>query len=546
MPHLASSFEAPRAVKRLLDPLTQLLGVPVAVQASANTPAWPDPGREAHAILHRAFPERGECPLLADPDTIPVNGDPPTTPCPLGLTVRRFALPLGESQTGLLTVGPYFKRAQDRQALAGRSKAADAALAILPGLSPERHAILKNFYREFATFVGSAAKAGAAKETFLANMSHELRTPLNGIMGMLSLLLQSELPERQRRFLELAMDASNQLLGVVNDLLEMTNISMGRLELADEPFALRQGLAPLFAAWAEEAQGRGLDFAAEVDADVPEELTGDLARLRQILLNLIGNAVKFTPNGSVSVRVSLQPAAGNPDEAVLLFCVRDTGIGIPKEKQQVIFESFTIGEHFLNKRFGNTGLGLSISKEIVEKMGGSLSLDSAPGQGSVFSFCAAFRRATPLGAVSPARPLPFICQGAVIAYAEDEPVSRLLVRRILEDRGYVPLVVESVTGLLAALAAKPVDMVLMDVQMPEMDGLETTARIRSGAVPGVAPDIPIIGLSASADARARDRGLAAGMDGYIVKPVTRKRLIEAVETALSRTYAANHLISTPG
>ncbi|WP_428559829.1 MAG: ATP-binding protein [Solidesulfovibrio sp. DCME] len=546
MPYLGTSIEAPRAIKRLLDPLTQLLGVPVAIQASANTPAWPDPGREAHAILHREFAERGECPILGDPDVIPLNGDPPTAPCPLGLTVRRFSLPLAESQTGLLTVGPYFKRDQDRQALCGRSKAADAALAILPGLTPERHAILKTFYREFAAFVGSAAKAGAAKEIFLANMSHELRTPLNGIMGMLSLLLQGELPERQRQFLELAMDASNQLLGVVNDLLEMTNISLGHLELADEPFSLRAGLAPLFTACAEQARARGLDFTATVDADVPEELSGDLTRLRQILLNLIGNAMKFTPEGAIAVRVSLQPTTANPGEAALLFCVRDTGVGIPKEKQQVIFERFAIGEHFLNKRFGKAGLGLSISKEIVEKMGGSVSLESAPGQGSAFSFCATFRRTAPSGTLSPTRPSPFICQGAVIAYAEDEPVSRLLVRRILEDRGYTPLVTESAAGLMELLSERSVDLVLMDVQMPGLDGLEITARIRSGALAGVAPDLPIIGLSAHGEAEARNRWLAAGLSDYIVKPVTRKRLLEAVETVLSRTPAANHLLSTTG
>lgn len=544
MAHLASRAEAPRSVRRILDSLTQLLGVPVAVQAAADAPAWPDPGREAHAILHQEFQELGDCPILADPDAIPTNGEPPTACCPLGLTVRRFALPLTEAQTGLLTVGPYFKRPQDRQNLYGRSKAGDAALALLPCLPPDRHAILKNFYRDFASFVGAATMAGAAKEIFLANMSHELRTPLNGIMGMLSLLLQGELSERQRQFLELAMDASNQLLGVVNDLLEMTNISMGRLELVDGPFGLRQGLEPLFAACAEDAARRGLRFSATVDDDVPEALSGDLARLRQVLVNLIGNAVKFTQEGSVSVHVSAQPDACGSDRAKLLFCVRDTGIGIPDEKHQLIFERFAIGESFLNKRYGKTGLGLSISKEIVEKMGGSLCLESTPGFGSVFSFSAVFGRTRPETQAVAEQAAPYICRGAVIAYAEDEPVSRLLVRRILEDRGYVPLLADSARKLLELLAVRPVDLVLMDVQMPGLNGLETTAHIRSGAAPGVSPDIPIIGLSAYAGVDDRQRGLAAGMDDYITKPVTRNRLLEAVEAILARKPASKSLKST--
>ncbi|WP_300161311.1 ATP-binding protein [Solidesulfovibrio sp.] len=537
MPHLASSAEAPRVLKRLLDPLTLLLGIPATVQASAEEPAWPDPGREAHVILHREFADRGPCPLLESSKTIPLDGGPPTTPCPLGLTVRRFALPLGEGRTGLLTIGPYFKQPEARQALFGHSAAANAALALLPCVPADRHDLLKTFYREFAAFAGAAAKAGAAKQTFLANMSHELRTPLNGIMGMLSLLLQGELPERHRQFLDLAMDASNQLLGVINDLLEMTNISMGRLDLADEPFALRQGLAPLFAACAEDAARRGLDFSAVVADDVPDDLTGDLTRLRQVLLNLIGNAVKFTQHGSVEVRVCAEPP-GPGQEGVVLCCrVRDTGIGIPKEKQQLIFEGFAIGEEFLNKRYANSGLGLSISKEIAEKMNGGLRLESAPGMGSEFTFTARLRRAAPV------TPAAFRCHGAVIACAEDEPVNQLLVRSILEDQGYVALVADSARNLLEILASTRVDMVLMDMQLPEADGLELAARIRSGGLPSTEADVPIVGLSAQAPAEEHARWQAAGIRDHIVKPVTRQRLLDAVSQALAGSRSTDGLKS---
>lgn len=538
----APRAETPRSLKRLLDPLTQLLGVPVVVQCAANAPTWPDPGREAHRILHEAFPERGSCPILRDPGSIPLDGGASPECCPLGLTVRCFNLPFVKTGAGILKVGPYFLDPADRQALLGHSAAADAALALLPCLSQSRHQLLKVFAREFASFAGSAAKAGAAKEIFLANMSHELRTPLNGIMGMLSLLLQGELPDRQRQFLELAMDASNQLLGVVNDLLEMTNISMGRLDIVEEAFSLRQGLSGLFAACAEDAARRGLTFSAELDADVPDALCGDMDRLRQILLNLIGNAVKFTQKGSVTVQVSRQPVADARGNAVLVFRVRDTGIGIPKERQRLIFERFAIGEDFLNKRYGKMGLGLSISKEIVEKMGGALSLESTPGQGSVFSFTAVFRQHAPRTEAA-ALGASYICHGAVIAYAEDEPVSQLLVRRILEDRGYVPLLAASASNLLDILTTTAVDMLLLDVELPETDGLEITSRIRAGAIPEIAADIPIIGLSTSTATEDRNRGLEAGMTDYITKPVTRKRLLDAVELALAGTPVANGLKS---
>ncbi len=542
------STEMPLAFKRLLDPLAALLGIPVSVAASAAVNVWPDPGFEAHGVLHREFPEFGPCPLLAHPEAMPLDSSFAAANCPLGLTVRRFALPLGDDRTGVLTLGPFFLHAADREKLAGRSAAADAALDLLPYVPADRHAHLRTFYEEFTSFAGMAVTAGAAKEIFLANMSHELRTPLNGIMGMLSLLLQGELATRQRQFLELAMEASHQLLGVVNDLLELTNISMGRLELAEIPFGLRQGLSGLLTACAEDAVRRGLSFSAAIDDDVPEALVGDLARLRQVLLNLIGNAIKFTEKGAVSVHVSQRSDVRRAGACSLRFCVRDTGIGIAPEKQGLIFERFAIGEEFLNKRYGKAGLGLSISKEIVEKMGGTMRLESAPGQGSAFSFTALFRlgdAAARLGAAACGKPAPYICQGAVIAYAEDEPVSQLLVRRILEDRGYVPVLADTGEGLLKILETRPVDLVLMDIQMPGICGIETTLRIREGHIPGLPPDIPVIGLTAHATTEDRKRGLAAGMTDYITKPVTRQALLAALERALAGRQLASDLKSVP-
>ena len=398
--------------------------------------------------------------------------------------------------------------------------------------------MLQGFYREFAAFAGSAAKAGAAKELFLANMSHELRTPLNGIMGMLSLLLQGETDQRRRQFLELAMNASNQLLGVINALLDMTTITAGRLTLADEVFDLRATLKALFAMCGEDAATRGLDFHTVIAEDVPQFLVGDAQRLRQVLLNLIHNALKYTEKGSITVNASVDPAGHGPTDVVpLRFTVRDTGIGIHPDRQNDIFEHFTIGEPFLNKRYAQVGLGLTISKDIVEKMHGCLRLESTLGRGSVFSFTAMLRRPSPELLPAPIRAMgeswPPLCQGAVIVYAEDDPVAQLLVRRILEDRGYAPFIADSCDHLFDILGTRPVDMVLMDIQMPGLCGLESTRRIRDGVVPGLPRDIPIVGLSASTTPEDRRLGLDAGMTDYIAKPVTRYELLAVVQRTLS-------------
>lgn len=523
--------EAPPFLKRLTDPLTMLLGVPIHAQEAATIPAWPDPGREAHVILHREFPLRGNCPFLlhpADETLFPLDGQTAVAECPLGLTVRRFAIQFGDGRRGAVVMGPYFTHRSDRDALLGHGKAADAALALLPVLSRQRQTALADFCGELAAFAGSAAQAGAVKETFLANMSHELRTPLNGVMGMLSLVLQGELAPRQRQFLDLAMDAANKLLAQVNDLLELNTIANGRLLLAETPFGLRRELEPLLAACAEDAAGRALVFTADIDADVPEHLVGDPARIRQILCNLIQNALKFTENGSVAVRVSRLADTPGDEASTLLFSVRDTGIGIPKERQRHIFDRFAIGEDFLRKRYGTQGVGLAIAKELTEKMGGSLDLESIPGQGSLFSFTAVLRhdgaaaRSGPVRDTAPGR-------GAVIAIAEDEPVGRMLVRRILENQGYAPLPVDSGQGLLEVLRQGKADLALVDVEALRLDAREFIRRVRTGREPGVATDFPIVVLTPRGQA---DTAAPEGASGRVAKPVTRRELLAAVERAL--------------
>jgi signal transduction histidine kinase len=480
--------------------------------------------------LHREFPERSPCLFLdrvLDETLLPLDGQIPPLECSLGLTARRFAINFGEGRRGAVLMGPYFTRQADREALMGRSKAADAALELLPALSNQRQAALVAFCGELATLAGSAVQAGAVKETFLANMSHELRTPLNGVMGMLSLVLQGELAPRQRQFLTLAMDASTQLLTQVNDLLELTHISSGRMLLATAPFGLRREIEPLLAASAEEAAKRGLTFTADIDADVPEALVGDAARLKQVLLNIIHNALKFTEQGSVTVRVSRLMGTQDRDVSTLLFSVRDTGIGIPPDRQRRIFERFAIGEDFLHKRHGRLGVGLAISKEIVEKMGGTVDIESTPGQGSVFSFTVLLRHDC-VRFQAEAGSLPPRQTGCVILIAEEEPVTRHLVRSILEAQGHVPIALDSGQTCLDVLRQSPVDMLLVDSETSRFHVPELIQRIRSGQEPGIAPDLPIVILTPHDGADQADLTQACAR---VAKPVTRRELLAAVERA---------------
>ena len=326
------------------------------------------------------------------------------------------------------------------------------------------------------------------------------------------------------------MDASHQLLSMVNDLLEMTTLSTGRLLLAEAPFGLRREIEPLLAACAEEAARRELAFTADIDADVPEALVGDAARLRQILGNIMQNALKFTENGSVTVRVSRLAGKSGPDASTLVFSVRDTGIGIPPERQERIFERFTIGEDFLHKRYGKIGVGLAISKEIVEKMGGSMYLESTPGRGSLFSFTAVLRHAPASDRHQPPKEAA-PDRGTVILCIPDDPVSRLLVARILENQGFSPVTTDSSQMFLETLRRMPADLALVDLQKPHRGTLDAIRRIRSGLEPGIEPGMPIVALTRHAAEAACH--LATDLTGCVAKPVTRQELIHTVEQALS-------------
>jgi TMAO reductase system sensor TorS len=369
----------------------------------------------------------------------------------------------------------------------------------------------------------AAEAASRAKSQFLANMSHEIRTPMNGVLGMAELLLDTPLSERQRRNLEMLYRSGESLLDIINDILDFSRIEAGKLELAPCDFSLRATLREVVEAFGERASRKGLTLECRIDEDAPDALHGDVVRLRQVLNNLIGNAVKFTEAGRVAVTV------GRGEGERLRFAVADTGIGIAEADRALIFDAFAQADVSHSRRYGGTGLGLSISKQLIELMGGQIGLDSTPGQGSVFRFEAPFAPALQAvaGSVPAAAPRALPRLHGHVLLAEDNPVNEAVANAMLESFGLRVSLAQNGRQALEALAAQTFDLVLMDCQMPEMDGFEATRRIRQREAErgGAAPSRqPIVAVTANAIEGDRGRCLAAGMDDYLSKPFNKADL----------------------
>ncbi|THD66193.1 ATP-binding protein [Phenylobacterium sp.] len=398
----------------------------------------------------------------------------------------------------------------------------------LLGKLGEREEDLKGAMRDLEAARDAANAANVLKTQFLANMSHEIRTPLNGVLAMAEVMSMGELADVQRERLGIIRQSGSLLLAVLNDVLDLSKIEAGKLSLVREDFDIAATLSPTAETFQVLAQGKGLEFGFTISDAAKGWWRGDADRLRQIVGNLLSNAVKFTPQGSVSAAVEVTPQGDT-----LRLVVRDSGVGIAPEKLPALFEKFTQADNSATRRFGGTGLGLAICRELTQMMGGSIDVESREGHGSTFTVDLPLTRGEAAGAAQAEAAQTDGDRNIRLLAAEDNPTNQQVLAAVMESLGIDIDIVSDGKQAIDAWRVGGYDLVLMDIQMPIMDGIEAARQIRATELDEQRKRTPIVALTANALTYQVEEYMAAGMDGHVAKPIEIAKLYEAISAALT-------------